>query len=121
MKRMPVIYADASISTLPDAGARLRQLVDDGWSVVLLAPVDNDLVRDLDGATTVATLPDAPERGSWLLTAEQGICAERRPGLRSLLVGPTQPAGGPPQPRCDADARDLGAAVIELMTRRAMG
>jgi hypothetical protein len=120
MEPMPVVYADPSITKLPDAASRLRQLVDDGWSLVLLAPVDVDLVPDLGIATTVASLPESPERGSWLLTAEPGVCAERRPGLRSLLVGPTAPTGGRRQPRCDAEARDLGAAIIELMTRRAM-
>jgi hypothetical protein len=49
------------------------------------------------------------------------VCGDHRPGLRILLVGP-KPAPSPrPTPRCDAEARDLSTAILEILSRDVMG
>ncbi|HVL52795.1 MAG TPA: hypothetical protein VM344_00875 [Vitreimonas sp.] len=65
-------------------------------------------------------VPPEPAHGSWLITDDPTSCVNRAPGLKTLLVGPRRAVSHKPAPRCDAEARDLGAAVVEILTREAM-
>jgi hypothetical protein len=117
---MTVIYVDPSASRSPDAADHLRHLVDTGHEVVLIGDVPDSLGTDL-GAAVLATVPDDAARGSWFVTADPTTCGARQPGILTLLVGP-RPAPSPrPTPRCDAEARDLASAVLEILGREAMG
>jgi hypothetical protein len=56
----------------------------------------------------------------FLLDGSQSTVATDLGGVRSLLVGP-RPAPSPrPTPRCDAEARDLASAVLEILSRDVM-
>jgi len=117
---MTSIYVDRSAAGAPDAADHLRHLIETGHQVFLLDGSEPDVASEL-GAPIVQALPvDAP-RGSWFVTADAATCAERQTGVRSLLVGP-RPAPSPrPTPRCDAEARDLASAVLEILSRDVMG
>jgi hypothetical protein len=65
-------------------------------------------------------LPAGPAHGSWLITDDPWSCTERPPGLKTILIGPRRPPSNRPTPRCDVEARDLSAAVVEILTREAM-
>ncbi len=118
---MTVIYLDPSAATMPDAAAHLAHLVETGHEVVLVGAIDRRATHVPDGATQVAELPEDPVRGSWFVTADAATCALRRPGIQTLLIGP-RPAPSPrPAPRCDAEARDLASAVLEILGREVMG
>lgn len=117
---MTVIYVDPSAASAPDAVDQLRHLVDTGHEVVLVGDVPSSTSAEL-GAAAIPAIPDAVVRGSWFITADPESCAERHAGVRSLLVGP-RPAPSPrPIARCDASARDLGSAVLEILRREVMG
>jgi hypothetical protein len=118
---MTDIYLDPIAAGAPDAASQLRHLTETGHRVLVLADqVPGPLVDD-GSVAAASSLPARPPAGSWLLTANPELCADRRPPLQTMLVGP-RPAPSPrPPPRCDADARDLAAAVLEVLRREAMG
>jgi hypothetical protein len=116
---MTSIYVDRSAAGAPDAADHLRHLVDTGHQVFLLDGSQSTVATDL-GAPIVPKLPADAPRGSWFVTADPATCGERQSGVRSLLVGP-RPAPSPrPTPRCDAEARDLASAVLEILSRDVM-
>jgi hypothetical protein len=117
---MTDIYLDRGAAALPDAADQLRHLTETGHRILVLGdpPPALAAIPSVDG---VEALPEVPDPGSWLLTADAQLCSERRPPMASMLIGP-RPAPSPrPAPRCDADARDLAAAVLEILRREAMG
>ena len=65
-------------------------------------------------------MPSGPAHGSWLITDDPATCVTRPPGLKTILVGPRRPPTNKPTLRCDVEARDLSAAVVEILTREAM-
>jgi hypothetical protein len=80
---------------------------------------DLSVLASLAGLT-VGTSEQAPGPGSWLITADPRHCERRLAGVRTILVGPRRPPGPRPTAHCDAAARDLTAAAIEILTREAM-
>ena len=64
-------------------------------------------------------IPEDAPRGSWFLTADPAACGDRRAGVRSMLIGPRE--DGPRTTRCDATARDVRDAVLEILAADAMG
>ena len=117
---MTDVYVDASLASGSNAADHLAHLVDAGQRLIFVAA----------GADAIVAFPDAPMvervpadaiRGSWFVTAEPGRCADRPAGVRSLLVGPRPDRAPVHAPRCDAYARDLAAAVLEILTHDAMG
>jgi hypothetical protein len=118
---MTDIYVDASLASGPGAADHLAHLVDAGQRVIFIGVGAEQVVASLLDAPTLERLPDDPIRGSWFVTAEPARCAERPAGVRSLLIGP-RPDRSPVQGRrCDTDARDLAAAVLEILAHDAMG
>jgi hypothetical protein len=120
---MTDIFIDPSAASAPDASGQLRHLVETGHRVLLVGDVSG-LTAGLGDELGLAILPAIPDdaaRGSWFITADPATCADRQPGVRTLLVGP-RPAPSPrPTPRCDAEARDLASAVLEILRRDVMG
>ena len=57
---------------------------------------------------------------SWYLVADPELCGHRRPGLRTMLVGPGPATRRATIQRCDMQTRDLHAAAIEILAREAM-
>jgi hypothetical protein len=117
---MTTIYVDPSVAGAPDAVDHLRHFVETGHDVVILGDGHADLARSL-GVRTTQSIAGRIAAGAWLVTADPAGCADRRPGLRTLLVGPRSAPSPRPAPRCDAEARDLASAVLEILSRDAMG
>jgi hypothetical protein len=107
-------------SLLPDALSTLALLADTHDLVVLTA----DPLPDVEGAAglvTTSSLPTEHPDGAWLLTVDPAVCSgERPPGVRTILVGPRRPPDRRPTARCDLEARDLSAAVMEILVRDTM-
>lgn len=117
---MTDIYLEPGAAALPNAADQLRHLPDTGHRLFILGDVP-DTIADLPSIVSVDRLPEAPVPGSWLLTTDPTLCADRRPPLTSMLIGP-RPAPSPhPAPRCDAETRDLASAVLEILRHEAMG
>jgi hypothetical protein len=115
---MTAIYVDGSAASLPDAPNRLAHLIEAGHEVILVAPSDHRAATAVPWPGHVARLPGDPPRGSWYVTADPATCGDRRAGLSTLLVGPRDDSRRPT--RCDVTARDLAAAVLEILARDAM-
>jgi hypothetical protein len=64
------------------------------------------------------SVPARPDQPAWYLTTDADRCQGRSAHLRTVLVGST------PEPaaihRCDALARDVPAAVLEILAAEAM-
>src|SRR5206468_244229 len=102
---------------VPDALRLLR----DNHHVLLIADQPPQDVPELADLPTVDAVPDSIEPGSWYVTSEPTWCeGERPPGLRSILVGPRRPPTNRPTLRCDVEARDLAAAVMEILVQETM-
>jgi hypothetical protein len=115
------IYVDRSAVLGSDAAGRLIHLVEAGHRLVR---VDASGIgpTELAGevwSDHVAVLPAEPPRGSWFVTADPATCGDHQPGLRTMLIGPRAETVRPT--RCDATARDLRDAVLEILSSDAMG
>ena len=117
---MTDIYLEPGAAALPNAADQLRHLPDTGHRLFILGEVP-DTIADLPSIVSVDGLPESPLPGSWLLTTAPALCADRHSPMTSMLIGP-RPAPSPrPFARCDADARDLASAVLEILRAEAMG
>lgn len=108
-------YSEASLRSL----GFLREA---GHAIVLVTD-PSDAVVDSGPAEGLArigfeALPARPEEPAWYLTTDADRCQGRSARLRTVLVGST------PAPaaihRCDALARDVPAAVLEILAAEAM-
>jgi hypothetical protein len=107
--------------TVPGAPEALGYLADALHEVVLLGYAEVPRIEGLPADIRVeAELPSHPDAGSWLITDDPDGCGRRAPGLRTILVGPRRAPTNRPTVRCDVEARDLGAAVMEILAREAM-
>ena len=116
---MMTIYFDGSALVEPGAAEQLAHLAEAGHELVLVAEPDHQAAELIAWSRRAAELPDDPaEIVAWYLTADPAACTDRRAGLRTMLIGPR--AEGPRPTRCDATARDLRDAVLELLASDAM-
>ncbi len=134
----PRVYLDRDAITVPkptdDRHARpvrrrlvtgavdaLRHLADARCEIVLLGIAPSPQLADLGVPVRFSDAVEASDGETWVVTADPAWCErERPPGIRSILVGPRRPPGPRPTAHCDIEARDLGAAVIEILTHEAM-
>ena len=106
---------------VPGATEALTTLTETVDSVVVLT--DPDTARALalpDGVDATPRPPADLGAGDWYLTADPETLQDRPAGAKTMLIGPRRPAGPVPLPRIDGEARDLGSAVIEILTHQAM-
>jgi hypothetical protein len=115
---MSTIYLDRSAVTSSDTADRLAHLIEAGHDLVLVG-AGPEAVPTITWAGTAPRLPTSVPRGSWYLTADPATCRGRQSGLRTILIGPRAATQRPT--RCDATARDLRAAVLEILRTDAMG
>ena len=109
-----------ALAPLPGAATALGHLAD-SYELVVLRDPEPGVLQALDVPVRGASgLPAEAAHGSWLITDDPNSCVDRPPGLQTILVGPRRPATTRPEPRCDVEARDLNAAVVEILTRQAM-
>jgi hypothetical protein len=118
---MTHVYLDVALASASDAPGHIANLIDAGQRVTFVGPTPQAVMAAFPDVPSLDGLPDDPGRGSWFVTAEPARCAERPAGVRTLLIGPR--AGRSPihGPRCDTAARDLAAAVLEILAHDAMG
>lgn len=116
---------------LPGAVDALQRLCDEHYDVVVLSDRPIEPLQDLgealrfaaappDVAAVEATRPrgSGPAPRSWLIAADEGWSERSRPaGLRTIRVGPRLPESHRPTARFDLEARDLNAAVLEILVR----
>ncbi len=104
----------------PVALPALRILAESGHEVVLVTghagPPPTSLAAV--AADAVGSVPARPDDEAWYLTADVEHCVGASARLRTVLVGSVPAAGS--IHRCDAVARDLQAAVMEILAREAM-
>jgi hypothetical protein len=110
----PVLVAD------PEAVRALRYLADSGIKVVVVtaggAPPDAELAA-VAGAV-MSAVPPRPRAPSWYLTSDISRCQGSSASLRTVLIGAAPPSGS--VRRCDAVARDVQAAAMEILAAVAM-
>jgi hypothetical protein len=104
----------------PEAVRALRYLADSGIRVVLVTASGVRPSAELEGvaAEVVAAVPPRPPGPSWYLTSDIARCSGASATLRTVLIGAAQPSGS--IRRCDAVARDVQAAAMEILAAVAM-
>ena len=112
--------AGSALAAEPDAVRALRYLADAGVRVVLITAGSGDPPAELrDAASDVMdTIPDRPRGPAWYLTSDIARCRGASARLRTVLIGGTPPTGS--VRRCDAVARDVQAAAMEILAAVAM-
>jgi len=111
-----VIENDGAVD--PAALRSLRHLVDAGHELVLVdQPADSNGLREL-AADVVDAVPPLPDERSWYLTDDVEHCREMTARVRTVLIGASPPPGS--IHRCDSVARDLQAAIMEILASEAM-
>jgi hypothetical protein len=104
----------------PEAVRALRHLAEAGVRIVLVrtgvAEPGGEL-RDV-AADVVRSVPDRPRGRSWYLTSDIVRCQGSSARLRTVLIGGPPPNGS--VRRCDAVARDVQAAAMEILAADAM-
>jgi hypothetical protein len=111
----------SSHGTAPDAVEALGHLADGGHELLVLGTETPPALANLPlEVHAISEIPEDPGAGSWLITDDPDSCSQRPRGLRTILVGPKRAPSNRPAARCDLEARDLSAAVIEILAREAM-
>jgi hypothetical protein len=112
----------SDVSLVSGASEALRHLVDAGHELVVVGELPPAVRASLDlPLETAVDVGSADARGCWLIVADPEECrSRRRPGLRTMYVGPRRPPEHRPTARCDVEARDLPSAAIEILTQDAM-
>jgi hypothetical protein len=103
----------------PAAVRSLGYLAEAGHDVVLVAPLET-VPEALAGvvASVSPAAPSEPPEAAWYLTIDVERCRGRSAKLHTVLVGTA--AAPAAIHRCDALARDVRAAVLELLAAEAM-
>jgi hypothetical protein len=107
---------------VPGASDALRMLQEGGDEVTLVGEAElAGAIEVPDGVAVQERLPQMLDADSWFVTADPQTITDNQTAAQTLLVGPRRPPGPVPLPRYDVEARDLPAAVIEILARQAMG
>ena len=117
---MTEVYVDAEAAAEPESVRALRYLADAGIRVVLVTPGGDEPAGELRDAASevVAAVPVRPHGPAWYLTSDIARCRGSSAHLRTVLIGGTPPSGS--VRRCDAVARDVQAAAMEILAAVAM-
>lgn len=118
---------------LPGALDALQRLQDEDYEVVVLSDAPIEALGGLAAKVRFdPTPPDeqigeteeprprgtGPTPRSWLISADDGWSERTRPaGLRTVRVGPRRAESHRPTARFDLEARDLHAAVLEILVQ----
>ena len=105
---------------VPGAKKALRDLTEAVDEVVMVSRAGIPSLDLPEAVHLTAELPSRMDSDSWFVTADPESIRGRSDLARTILVGPKRAPGPLPLPRVDVEARDLSAAVIEILTRQAM-
>lgn len=114
---MSRVYVTSETYAEPGARDVLARLGEAGHEVVVVSADGSPA----SGQPTAGNGPDAAGAPGWLITTDPRACGRRSPAVRTILVGPRLPTPRGPVARCDVEARDLSTAVLEILSREAMG
>jgi hypothetical protein len=108
---------------VPGVAEHIQYLAEAGIEVRIVgAEIPDELQAALPGLRTVPDLPLEPPADSWLVTTDPTWCERPRPaGWHTILIGPRKAPGPRRSTYCDVVARDLSAAVMDILTRQVMG
>lgn len=124
------VYVDLDAARQPGTGTArldeatersLRLLVDEGHAVLLVAgtslepPPPIAISWQVVSEATVSSHAGSP---AWYLVGSVDRCPKRSGLLRTILLGSTR--GERAVHRCDSEARDVAAAVLEILAVEAM-
>ena len=118
------VYVDVAAASVEAGGTEAgNQLAAEPQAVRALrylAGGSGEPPAELRGAASevVATVPVRPRGPAWYLTSDIARCQGASARLRTVLIGGTPPTGS--VRRCDAVARDLQAAAMEILAAVAM-
>ena len=116
---MMTIYFDGSAVLEPGAAGTLAHLAEAGHDLILIAEPDHPAAELVPWARHLPSLPDEDAADqTWFITADPATCADHQSGIRTMLIGPRE--AGLRTTRCDATARDLRDAMLELLASDAM-
>ena len=124
---MTYVYVDvaaasnsASSPADPDAVKALRHLAEAGVRIVLVTAggAQPDAELRAAAADVLTAVPEHSQGQSWYLTRDISRCQGSSAHLRTVLIGGTPPGGS--VRRCDAVARDIQAAAMEILAADAM-
>ena len=131
---MTEVYVDVAAASMEAGGAEagnqlaaepeslraLRYLAEAGIRVVLVTAGSGEPPGELRDAASevVATIPARQRGQAWYLTSDIARCQGASAHLRTVLIGATPPSGS--VRRCDAVARDVQAAAMEILAEVAM-
>jgi len=106
----------------PEAVRALRHLEDAGFRVFIITAGGLEPAADLREAASgvLERVPARPADGdqAWYLTSDIDRCRGSSARLRTVLIGGTPPGGS--VRRCDAVARHVQAAAMEILAAEAM-
>ena len=111
---------DATLIAEPEAVRSLRYLADSGVRVVIVTAGGSRPDAELAAvaAAVVSGVPPRPRAPAWYLTSDLSRCRGSSASLRTVLIGAAPPLGS--VRRCDAVARDVQAAAMEILAAVAM-
>ena len=131
---MTEVYVDVSAASLepgggepgaavpadPEAVRALRYLAEAGIRVVLVGADGAAPTKELAevAAAVIPGLPARPGGPAWYLTSDIARCVGASARLRTDLIGAAPPSVS--VRRCDAVARDVQAAAMEILAAVAM-
>ena len=126
---MTDVYVDVGAASIgagtawapdPEAVRALRYLTEAGVRVLLVRTGVAEPGEELRAvaADVVRAVPDRPRGPSWYLTSDIARCQGSSARLRTVLIGGPSPYGS--VRRCDAVARDVQAAAMEILAADAM-
>ena len=120
MEQGGAISGGVDVAAEPEAVRALRYLADSGIRVILVAADGRRASDELLGvaAEVVTAVPPHPRAPAWYLTNDIARCRGSSARLRTVLIGATPPSGS--VRRCDAVARDVQAAAMEILAAGAM-
>ncbi len=117
---------------LPGAVEAVSRLCDARYDVIVLSDRPVPALGELDERLQYAehppmeaddrrSQPDPDSERPWMIASDRGWDAHHRvPGMRTIRVGPRRPSGRRTVTRFDLEARDLPAAVMEILVRDLM-
>jgi hypothetical protein len=127
------VYVDVSAASLeaaaPEGGAppvdpevirALEHLTEAGVGVFVVTAGGAAPAPELRAVArkVVDAVPTLPTEQSWYLTSDIDRCQGSSAHLRTVFIGGTPPGGS--VRRCDAVARDVQAAAMEILAAEAM-